>query len=135
MNEEKSLDEVSYENWLKADSNLRKDCIKHLNGYFPEDYIIDMKTNRLNGLSISDGNPYFHFGVGMQIRNYLRRAVADEELPGIEYEGELYKNWDDYYVGALIEFIEGYNGKEHMLVRRSRWSRFILGIKSFFSGS
>jgi hypothetical protein len=39
---------------------------------------------------------------GMAIRNLLREAVKDDELPPAPYPGGVsYSNWDDYYVQAV----------------------------------
>ena len=47
----------------------------------------------------------FHFSTGMTIRNILRGAIKDSELPGVQYpEGEMH-NWDDWYHGVLNELV------------------------------
>ena len=44
-----------------------------------------------------------HFASGMAVRNYLRGAVEDFELPPAPYPyGKAYSNWDDYYVQAVL---------------------------------
>lgn len=49
-------------------------------------------------------DPWFHFGPGMQIRNYLRQVMTDFHLPAAPYPfGEEASNWDDYYLKALEE--------------------------------
>lgn len=47
------------------------------------------------------------WGGGMQIRNRLREAMLDEELPPVtQHDGSTAKNWDDFYTGALDELME-----------------------------
>ncbi len=46
--------------------------------------------------------PHHHM-FGTQIRNLLREVVVDDQLPPVDYAGQLVCNWDDYYVAAIEE--------------------------------
>jgi hypothetical protein len=50
---------------------------------------------------------HFHFSEGMAVRNLLRDVLRDEQLPPVEYPVGPMRNWDDYYMGALDELLEG----------------------------
>jgi hypothetical protein len=65
----------------------------------------------------------FHFGTGMQIRNCLREVIRDDQLPGVQYGGEVAiklegdkqvnitqpefeaHNWDDWYISVVERMI------------------------------
>lgn len=49
----------------------------------------------------------FHFSTGMAIRNVLRGAIKDCELPTVVYEKDGFEaqNWDDYYQAVLDDLI------------------------------
>jgi len=92
-------------NWNRIDPFIRKDCLDHLEGWIrPEDIAI---------LKRGYGAGFHMLGGGMQIRNRLRERLTDMELPilTVDHEGKAYgpsQNWDDYYTGALDEFLEGH---------------------------
>jgi hypothetical protein len=45
----------------------------------------------------------------MAIRNIVRQVVPDHKLPPVEYpDGSMVQNWDDYYYGALNDFIRNH---------------------------
>lgn len=79
---------------------LRTRAVEHLRRELHPD-TLDVLRKRYE----SDPEPwggYFHFGAGMAIRNLLREAIRDDELPPVEYyDGRSYSNWDDYYIDAL----------------------------------
>jgi hypothetical protein len=54
---------------------------------------------------IGGDEPWFHsLGAGMAVRNLLRRQYTDGELPPVKYDdGSEYRNWDDFYLGALMD--------------------------------
>lgn len=89
-------------NWNKIDPLIRKDCVDHLEGWIP--------LEEIEWLRGYNNEAFFHFSCGMAIRNRLREQYTDPELPVVEYnmEGGLYnaQNWDDYYTGAIDEFLE-----------------------------
>ena len=94
------------DNWNRIDPLIRKDCLDHLDGWIPADKVAYLKSYY--------ENPTFHmFGGGMAIRNRLREQITDMELPVVttDHEGKPYgpsQNWDDYYTGALDEWLERY---------------------------
>ena len=95
----KELDAWCRANWDKIPADKRKACLDHLRGWIPDDVLINWKQN---GFA-----PGFHmFGGGMQVRNRLRDIMLDGELPPVQYDGDSYSNWDDYYTGALQELLE-----------------------------
>ena len=77
---------------------LRSRAIEHLRRELAPESIANLRAAR-------DADPdwggYFHFGAGMAIRNLLRGAIRDEELPCVEYDQGCFSNWDDYYIDAL----------------------------------
>jgi hypothetical protein len=87
---------------------IRKDCLDHLETWFDP----ATKAADVEWLRGYDSEPFFHFSAGMAIRNRLRDQFTDMELPVIETNmaGEPYnaQNWDDYYTGAIDEFLERY---------------------------
>jgi hypothetical protein len=94
-------------NWNSLPELIRKDCLDHLEDWFDP----QTKAKDIEWLRNYDSEPYFHFSMGMAIRNRLRGQLTDMELPLIttDHEGKPYgpsQNWDDYYTGALDEFLE-----------------------------
>jgi hypothetical protein len=58
------------------------------------------------GIRIGSDDPWFHLGIGMQIRNALRSVLLDDALPFVKYpDGSDCQNWDDFYGGALQQFV------------------------------
>jgi hypothetical protein len=103
-----NLREWCRNNWNRLDSEVRKKCVDHLDGWIPQEIILEWKKKDY------ESEPGFHmFGGGMQIRNRLRDVLPDSALPIIltSFDGSPYgsKNWDDYYTGALDELIERYS--------------------------
>ena len=95
-------------NWNKVHPDIRRECLDLLDGWIPKDVIVKWKV-----LPPYEVAGFHMFGGGMSIRNRLRERLTDMELPTVEtnHEGESYrsKNWDDYYTGALEEWLERYN--------------------------
>lgn len=60
------------------------------------------------GISLYKQNsPGFHFFEGMTFRNLFREQLSDKKLPKVvQPDGREESNWDDYYVGAIIELDE-----------------------------
>ena len=104
------LQKWSYDNWLKVPSLLRNDCIGLLRDKVPKEYVALWKEQHRAGQKIGSNDTFFHLGVGMSVRNLLRDQLLDSELPDVIYGSGAnsvpMKNWDDYYLGALQEFIE-----------------------------
>jgi hypothetical protein len=95
----KNLDEWCRANWGKLPTEQREACLAHLDGWIPDDILLDWHTN---GFSAG-----FHmFGGGMQIRNRLRDVMTDDKLLPVPYDHGPSQNWDDYYTGALQELME-----------------------------
>jgi hypothetical protein len=92
-------------NWEAIPREKRTACLNHLTGWLPKDLIDEWKQQYVEGNDIGGG--WFHFSVGMQIRNRLRDVLLDKDLPPVEYpNGEKYQNWDDYFLGAVIELFD-----------------------------
>lgn len=103
---DQDLQQWSYNNWMKVPELIREDCLNQLRGWVPPDIIQVWKAELKAGKPI--GGPSFHIlGGGMSVRNRLRNALTDSELPPVKYpDGNLVHNWDDYYMGAIQQFIE-----------------------------
>lgn len=95
----KSLSEWSCDNFSCLQPITQRDCIDLLKSKIPDDVMEELKGK--NGEEIL-AIPFFHFSWGMGVRNLLRGIVLDEELP--EIDG--LRNWDDYYIGALVATLE-----------------------------
>ena len=96
----------SRDNWNKIPAEQRKRALDHLDGWIKRETLAELKEYR--------HDPEFHlFGGGMSIRNRLREVMPDQDLPGVRYPdlpfGQLIRNWDDYYQGALDELLERLN--------------------------
>lgn len=64
----------------------------------------ELDTSRLQDIWDQREDIFFHHSTGMGLRNYLRKAIPDADLPPFdEYygEGTDIRNWDDYYMNAL----------------------------------
>ena len=91
--------------WQGIPREQRLKCASHLR----ERVIAEAPSTALRwsdqvrrGMVVGSEDLNFHHGVGMQVRNTLRRVLPDESLPPIKYsDGSLARNWDDYYLGAL----------------------------------
>lgn len=97
------------DNWNRLPDKVRQDCINHLDAWFDP----KTKTADIERLKNYENELFFHFGLGMVIRNRLRGMLTDMELPVLtkDDEGQPYgpsQNWDDYYTGAIDEFLERY---------------------------
>lgn len=90
----------SRDNWKRIPEAKREECINHLHGWIPYDQLSQWKENGF-------GSDFHMFGGGMQIRNRLRDILKDDDLPPVAYRGgAFFRNWDDYYMGALDELME-----------------------------
>lgn len=106
------VDRANIDNWQKLSSETRKRCVEVLHSKTPPDMMETWKRQHSAGLRIGSDDPWFHFGIGMQVRNALRAVLRDDALPEVKYEdGNTYKNWDDFYVGALHELVSEHNSK------------------------
>jgi hypothetical protein len=93
------LRHLSRTHWNVLPNELREPCLQHLRACIPPEMILTWKVF---------GFPrHFHFSEGMAVRNLLRDVLRDEQLPPVEYPDGPMRNWDDYYMGALDELLEG----------------------------
>lgn len=100
------LRQWSRDNWNKIDPLIRKDCVDHLDGWISP---TDIHQLIKHGYDF----PHFHHFGGMALRNRLRDVLTDGELPEVTIgsDGKPYgpwRNWDDYYTGALDELLDRY---------------------------
>lgn len=99
-------------NWDRAPAEQRAACVAHLRRFFPPEVRRLIKQQHAQGERIGSHDPCFHFGGGMAVRNALREVLRDEDLPpvvgpaGGYPEGQVVRNWDDFYMGALEELAE-----------------------------
>lgn len=126
------LQKWSHENFLKIPSDLRKEIHEILTGIIDEDLFDALLENYLNDRYIFDGRVTAHFDIGMSIRNAFRRKLHDDELPPVKHEdGQEYHNWDDYYIGAIADWLENFlyenipGTYEMMYVIASPWNRMM----------
>ena len=112
------IDQFSYDNWMRVPPEDREKCLTHLGGFIPQDVLEKWKAARAEGVSLMTASgPLFHLHGGMQVRNKLREVMSDDQLPEVEYEdtGPV-KNWDDFYLGALMELTDRFeNGNKESL--------------------
>lgn len=99
------------ENWQLIPSSKRDVLLEDLRSFIPGDILTRWKSELKPGKTIMDvEGPMFHnLGGGMAIRNRLRSILKDDELPPITYpDGTPYRNWDDFYLGALQALVEAH---------------------------
>lgn len=107
-----SLEVWSISNWNLIPPADRQRCLNHLGGVLRSKMdgpavIATWARQVAAGVSIGSNDKMFHFGAGMQVRNILRGALGDLELPQIRQpNGELGQNWDDFYLGALHALVQ-----------------------------
>ena len=104
------IDQHSEENWeqfVSTDPARSKNAVDELRTWLDQqnkDTVERWRDQYRRGKQIGCDDPWFHFGVGMAIRNVLRTAVPDDRLPWVQYPGgRQAKNWDDFYTAALRE--------------------------------
>lgn len=105
------LTQWSINNWLRLPFRLRRRCIDHLHTELLkaddgklvlDQWCLDKRVGR----DIGDGDPWFHHGSGMWVRNTLREVLRDDGLYPVEQQGgDFAQNWDDYYKGALDQMV------------------------------
>lgn len=83
----------------------------HLRAHVPTRILIKWRDSYLKHgtIQLPDERPN-HLTEGMTVRNLLRQVLPDEELPPILYPwvNQLITNWDDYYLGAMIELVKAH---------------------------
>lgn len=81
--------------------DLHKRAVEHVRAAMS-----DSVAAQIRDLHAADPEKWWadhHFFMGMGVRNLLREIIKDEELPPVDYGGESYSNWDDYYIPVLEE--------------------------------
>lgn len=103
------LDEWCIGNWRRLPQWVRTKCVDHLHAVISaavdgQEALEKWRQQKRDGIRIGSDQYCFHFGTGMFIRNALRQVLDDNDLPGVTYpSGDVYRNWDDAYYGALDE--------------------------------
>lgn len=109
----RELQDWSFNNFRKIPIEDRKLLYALLARDIPDDVFDLMLNNHLEDKYVFEGFDMAHFGVGMSIRNLLRKGMTDDRLPPVVYEGgQEYRNWDDYYLGAIVDWLEFYLDEE-----------------------
>jgi len=115
-------DQTVLDNWNRLSEDIRSRCVDLLRSKTPSDMMGRWKDQHARRIRIGSDDPWFHMGIGMQVRNAMRSILKDDELPFVKYDdGNEYQNWDDFYGGALQQLITepedilyspvgGYNG-------------------------
>lgn len=84
--------------WADVPEVTKQRIVAHLRASIPADQLQQIGRRDAEG-NLPAG---WHFAGGMSVRNLLRQAVRDEELPLAPYPGgQSHRNWDDFYVQAL----------------------------------
>jgi hypothetical protein len=97
---EEELQRMSDENWSRVDPDSRERCVRLLRERIPASQMEQLR----DAFTTGTWPVGFHMFGGMAIRNLLREAMPDTELPEVEYDSShKYRNWDDFYMGALKE--------------------------------
>jgi len=103
--EERAPEQIEHESvacFARLSEHQRLACLAALKLSVPKFLRDWWRDQAARGMRIGSEDPRFHFGVGMEVRNTLRKVLADKELPPVAYpEGGAHSNWDDYYYGAL----------------------------------
>lgn len=100
--------EQNVENWLRVSDGVRRRVLNHLRTSIiamdHQDLLDRWRDQVAQGIEVGSDSPGFHFSGGMAIRNMCRQVMSDDELPPVRQPfGEMSSNWDDYYIGALVE--------------------------------
>ena len=110
----KDLQQKSEENWARVEDWKKAKCVLYLRQELHPEDIKDLAQEfaKLETTGEDVGDPFFHFGTGMAIRNMLRDVVKDDELPPVRYEsGPDMQNWDDFYMAALRQAVAPKDGE------------------------
>ena len=96
-------------NWQRIDEEKRKLLVADLKHWIPFNMMKELRDIAKANFDV----PGFHFSGGMSIRNRLRMTMTDNQLPVVETypNGEPYgqQNWDDFYMGAILEVCDDKN--------------------------
>lgn len=100
------LEKWCHDNWLKIPAEDRERCLAVLRKKAPPEMLAEWKAQHERGMRIGSNDLFFHFGIGMQVRNALREVLTDDKLPAIKQrDGSEGRNWDDFYTGALEDLV------------------------------
>jgi hypothetical protein len=93
--------------WNLIPERWRLRCLAHLKAEMEKnnasrDILEGWRTAKRNGVSISSTDSFFHFGVGMWVRNTLRDVLPDSNNTD---RSTPVGKWDDVYMGALDELV------------------------------
>lgn len=94
----------NYENWLTIPETGRFRCLDLLQGFIPSTMMLEWKQ-QIEAKEPIGGAAFHLLGGGMQIRNKLREVILDADLPPVFYNGAEHRNWDDFYLGAIIDLV------------------------------
>lgn len=109
----RELQDWSFNNFRKIPIEDRKRLYALLAADVPDEVFDQLLNNHLEDKYVFEGFEMAHFGLGMGIRNLLRQGMTDDRLPPVVYEGgQEYRNWDDYYLGAIVDWLEFYLDEE-----------------------
>ena len=102
------LEESSLKNWRMIPQQRREACLAAIRPKVPAAMIEKWRDQHSRGVRIGSEYLMFHFDIGMQVRNALRAVLLDDQLPEVTYpDGKKYRNWDDFYMGALEDLVSG----------------------------
>ena len=109
----KELQDWSFTNFRKVPADKRREMYSLLADNVDQELFDLMLENHLEDRYVLHGIEMAHFGAGMAIRNLLREVLPDDQLPPVVYEGgQEYRNWDDHYLGAIVDWLEFYLDEE-----------------------
>jgi hypothetical protein len=99
----------SLKNWVKVAATTRSRLCSHLRSEMlvttaGRELFDTWVKQKAAGDVIGSDDICFHFGPGVSVRNCLRDALRDDELPEIKYPHDISaRNWDDFYYGCIDE--------------------------------
>jgi hypothetical protein len=97
---EESLDPDSWSKklWTEVPESIRKEVEDHVLAHLPGALLTELRDLHARGIPISFDKAFFHFTVGMEVRNLCRERLSDNELAAFCSLGG---NWDSCYIGVL----------------------------------
>lgn len=94
------------ERWYDLPKDIRKRCVGLLQEKIPETLASHWSDQFKRGKRIGSDDTYFHFAMGLRIRNLFRDIMSDDHLPLVRgVDGNFYRNWDHFYYGGIVEFL------------------------------
>jgi hypothetical protein len=103
----RSIEAYSRQAWNRVPERWRLRCLAHLKSEMEKDsasrnILEGWRAAKRNGVPIGSTDSFFHFGVGMWVRNTLRDVLPDSDITD---QSTPAVNWDDIYMGALDELV------------------------------